>query len=84
MNDVPAEIRLGHDIARHLEHLPPQEAAEQIATHLRKFWEPRMRAALIARVRDGDERVDPLLASAVRDFLAGDIDRAEVAEPSGG
>ncbi|MGB3762222.1 MAG: formate dehydrogenase subunit delta, partial [Ornithinimicrobium sp.] len=67
-----------------LRHLPPEEAAEQIATLLRTFWEPRMRSALIGRVRVGDERIHPLGVSAVHDYLAGDIDRAEVAEPSGG
>ncbi len=84
MSDEPAEIRMSNDIARHLQHLPEAEAAEQIATHLRKFWEPRMRSALIDRVRDNDTRIDPLVFSAVHDYLAGDIDRAEVAEPSGG
>ncbi|MGB3257593.1 MAG: formate dehydrogenase subunit delta [Ornithinimicrobium sp.] len=84
MSNEPSEIRMSHDIARHLRHLPPEEAAEQVATHLRKFWEPRMRSALIARVREDDDRVDPLVVSAVHDYLAGDVDRAEVAEPSGG
>lgn len=82
--DLPPEIRLGHDIARHLAHLPTEDASEQIATHLRKFWDPRMRKALVQRVREDDPRVEPLLASAVHDYLDGDIDRAEVAEPSGG
>ena len=84
MSDLPSEIRMTDDIARHLRHLPPEAAAEQIATHLRKFWAPRMRKALVERVRDGDDRVDPLVVSAVHDYLAGDLDHAEVAEPSGG
>ncbi len=84
MSDEPSEIRMGRDIARHMSHLDPADASEQIATHLRKFWPPRMRRALVALVCAEDERVDPLLVSAVRDYLAGDIDRAEVAEPSGG
>lgn len=80
----PPEIRLGDDVARAFGHYPPERAAREIATHLRKFWEPRMRAAIIARVAEGDPRVDPLLAEAVRAYLAGDIDPAEVAEPSAG
>jgi formate dehydrogenase subunit delta len=84
MSDLPSEIRMGHDIARHLAHLEPDVASEQIATHLRKFWPPRMRKTLVERVREGDERLDPLLVSAVQHYIAGDIDRAEVAEPSGG
>lgn len=85
MNDaLPAEIRMGNDIARALHHLPADAAAEAVATHLKKFWEPRMRRALVERVRAGDPRVDELLALAAERYLAGQIDRAEVAEPSGG
>ncbi|MCE0488085.1 formate dehydrogenase subunit delta [Ornithinimicrobium sediminis] len=80
----PPEIRLGGDVARAFAHYPPERAAHEIATHLRKFWEPRMRAAVVARVAQGDSRVDPLLAEAVRRYLAGDIDSGEIAEPSGG
>jgi formate dehydrogenase subunit delta len=80
----PPEIRLGDDVARAFGHYPPERAAREIATHLRKFWEPRMRAAIIARVAERDPRVDPLLAEAVAAYLAGDIDPAEVAEPSAG
>lgn len=81
---LPAVIRMGNDIARALHHLPDDEAAEAVATHLKKFWDPRMRQALVELVRRGDPRVDPLLARAAERYLAGQVDRAEVAEPSGG
>ena len=81
---LPAEIRMGNDIARALHHLPDDDAEVAVATHLTKFWEPRMRRALVERVRAGDPRVDPLLAQATERYLAGAVDRAEVAEPSGG
>jgi formate dehydrogenase subunit delta len=81
---LPPEIRMGNDIARALHHLPDDEAATAIATHLTKFWEPRMRRALIERVRAGDPRVDPLLATATMTYLGDRVDHAEVAEPSGG
>lgn len=84
MSGPPPEIRLGTDVARALRHLPADQASEQVATHLRKFWDPRMRRALVERVRAGDPRLDPLLVAAVHAYLAGDIDTAEVAEPSGG
>jgi formate dehydrogenase subunit delta len=80
----PPEIRLGDDVARAFAHYPADRGAQEVATHLRKFWEPRMRAAIIARVAEGDPRVDPLLTQAVRAYLADDVDTAEVAEPSGG
>ncbi|MDC5695830.1 formate dehydrogenase subunit delta [Intrasporangium calvum] len=82
--ELPPEIRLGNDIARALHHLPADEGATALATHLKKFWEPRLRRALVERVRADDPRVDPLLARATATYLEGDVDRAEVAEPSGG
>ncbi|HKX68092.1 MAG TPA: formate dehydrogenase subunit delta [Intrasporangium sp.] len=81
---LPPEIRLGNDIARAMHHLSAEEAAKAVATHLQKFWDPRMRRALVERVRAGDPRLDPLLAAATTSYLGGQVDRAEVAEPSGG
>jgi formate dehydrogenase subunit delta len=81
---LPPVIRMGNDIARALHHLPDDEAAEAVATHLKKFWEPRMRRALVALVREGDPRVDSVLAAATERYLSGQVDRAQVAEPSGG
>lgn len=81
---LPAEIRLGNDICRAFCHLPQDAAAAAVATHLTKFWDPRMRRALVDRVQEGDPRIDPLLATATRSYLSGEVDRAEVAEPSGG
>jgi formate dehydrogenase subunit delta len=81
---VPAVVRLGHDLVRNFEALPPDKAAVEIATHIRKFWEPRMRHELLARVRWGDTTLHPLLVAAAGDLVDGDVDRAEVREPSGG
>lgn len=79
---LPPELRLGGDIARALAHLG-DHAPEEIATHLRKFWDPRMRAAILERLR-ADEIDDPVLRAGVEAYLAGEIDRGEVREPSGG
>ncbi len=35
------------------------EAVNGIADHLKKFWDPRMRAALFAHLRAGGEGLDP-------------------------
>jgi hypothetical protein len=76
------ELRLGGDVARALAHLGPQ-APEEIATHLRKFWDPRMRAAILRRLAAG-EIEDPVLRAGVEALRAGEVDRAEEREPSGG
>jgi formate dehydrogenase subunit delta len=82
--DLPAVIRLGHDLVRNFEALPREKAAAEIATHIRKFWEPRMRQELVGYVDAGDARVGDLLALASEDLREGLVDREEVREPSGG
>jgi formate dehydrogenase subunit delta len=77
-------VRLGHDLVRNFEALPREKATEEIATHIKKFWEPRMRHELLARIRRGDTELHPLLVRAAEDLVDGDIDRDEVKEPSGG
>jgi formate dehydrogenase subunit delta len=43
----------------------PDGAAEQIAAHLRKFWDPRMRAAIAAHAQAGGHGLSaPALAAA--------------------
>lgn len=78
------EIRMGHDIARQFAHLPEQEAAERIATHLDKFWSPAMRRRLARLAADRHPDIDPLLLRAVTALVVDDIDHQELREPSGG
>ena len=61
---VPAEARMGNDIARQFAHLPAADAAEAIARHIESFWDPRMRRGLEALVAEGDDSLDPLLVDA--------------------
>jgi formate dehydrogenase subunit delta len=73
---VPAEARLGNDIARQFAHLPPTEAADAVARHIETFWDPRMRQALAALAAAHDDSLDPLLADAA-DRLAAGVSGAE-------
>ena len=60
---APAERRLINDIARQFGHLATEDATAAIADHVRRFWDPRMRARLLA-LADADD-LDPLPAAAV-------------------
>ncbi len=82
--DLPPVIRLGHDLVRNFEALPPDKAASEIATHIRKFWDPRMRRQLLGFVDAGDVRVGDLLAAAAVDLRESEVDHREVRQPSGG
>ena len=41
-------VRMVNQIEKFFAHQPPEIAIEAIADHLRKFWDPRMRAQLLA------------------------------------
>ncbi|WP_328631634.1 formate dehydrogenase subunit delta [Streptomyces sp. NBC_00356] len=63
---VPAERRMANDIAANQGHLSDAAAAEAIAGHVTKFWDPRMRQRLYALVDDGADGFDPLVIAAVK------------------
>ena len=63
---APPESRMANDIAANHVHLPGEVAAEAIAGHLGKFWDPRMRNRLYAFVDAGADGLDPLVVAAVR------------------
>ena len=50
------------------------EAACNVANHLKKFWDPRMRREILAHYREGGAGLNPLARSAI----------ALLAESSGG
>lgn len=40
-------------------------APEAIATHIKKFWEPRMRAAIVAHLNAGGAGLEPSVRTAI-------------------
>ncbi|WP_257388983.1 formate dehydrogenase subunit delta [Tahibacter caeni] len=64
---------MANDIARYFASEPDRaEAVAGIATHLRRFWEPRMRAGLIAHWRaTGGEDLHELAREAVARLAEG-------------
>lgn len=79
-----ATVRMAHDIARQFPHKTRDEAALEVSTHIKKFWEPRMRTQFLAQVRDSEDDQDPVVVAAAALLAQDEYDRAEVAEPSGG
>ena len=61
-------IRMTNQIGAFFEAMPDRpEALEGIAQHLKNFWEPRMRRALLAHVDSGGEGdLSPMVAEAIR------------------
>jgi len=60
-------LRMANRIGHFFEAMPDRpEALRDTASHVRKFWEPRMRRALLAHMdAHGDEGLTPFVAEAI-------------------
>jgi formate dehydrogenase subunit delta len=54
-----------------------EQAPELIANHIRQFWDPRMRAAMLAHFAEGGAGLDPLPRAAVELLTQGASPRPE-------
>jgi len=64
-------IHMANQIGSFFATQPRIDAAAAVADHLRKFWDPRMRAAIIAHAAQGGGDLAPHVREAVR-LLAAD------------
>ena len=51
-------------------HQPFEKAIASTADHLKKFWDPRMRAAIFAHIEKGGAGLEPIALAAVRALKA--------------
>ena len=58
-------VYMANQIGKFFAHQPEDKAVAAIADHLAKFWDPRMRAAILAHLGEGGEGLDPLVRQAV-------------------
>ena len=65
-------VSMANDIGNFFNAEPDKaEAAKSVASHLRRFWDPRMRREIIAHYRQGGEGLNDLPRSGVA-ILAGE------------
>jgi formate dehydrogenase subunit delta len=57
-----------------------EKAVAAIADHLTKFWDPRMRAAIIAQLDAGAAGLDPFAREAVDKLRAKQRNEAEIVQ----
>lgn len=57
-------IYMANQIATFFQSQPADEAAEGVATHINKYWEPRMRRKLFEHIEHGGEGLSPLVLEA--------------------
>ncbi len=58
-------VRMVNQIARAFAAEGEARAVPQIADHLAKFWDPRMRAGILSRLHAGGDGLDPLARAAL-------------------
>lgn len=63
---VPPEQRMANQIAANFRHVPADTAAESIAAHIRRFWDPRMRGRLLELVDHRADGLDPVVLAAAQ------------------
>ncbi len=59
-------VTMANQIGRFFVQQRDGDAVAAIADHLMKFWEPRMRAQIVAHLDRGGEGLDPPVHEAVR------------------
>jgi len=64
MNDEKLAY-MANQIGRFFESQRQETAVDAIYDHLVKFWDPRMRKAIVAHYADGNLALDPLVREAV-------------------
>ncbi|WP_312365148.1 formate dehydrogenase subunit delta [Ensifer sp.] len=57
-------IYMANQIATFFKSQPQDEAAQGVATHINKYWEPRMRRQLFQHIDGGGAGLSPLVLEA--------------------
>ena len=56
---------MANQIGRFFQSQKPDAAVAGIEAHILKFWDPRMRKAIIAQLEEGSIELDPLVRQAI-------------------
>jgi len=59
-------IYMANQIGKFFHSQGPDQAVAGTAEHIRKFWDPRMRSAILAHLESGGAGLDPEVLDAVR------------------
>ena len=58
-------VSMANQIAGFFAHEDAPKAVERTADHLRKYWDPRMRSAIVAHLKAGGAGLDAIVSQAV-------------------
>ena len=58
-------VYMANQIAKFFASQPHDSAVSDIETHIRKFWDPRMRTKIMGFIAAGGDGLDPLAREAI-------------------
>ena len=58
-------VYMANQIGKFFASQGPQQAVAGTADHIKKFWDPRMRAAILAHLQAGGQGLDPVVRAAL-------------------
>lgn len=65
-------VYMANQIGAFFNHQREEDSVASIAAHIRNFWDPRMRAKILAHVEAGGAGLAPRVVSAVRSLAPPD------------
>lgn len=61
-------VKMANQIGSFFESEPDQQqAVKDIASHIKRFWEPRMRKAILGYIDQGGDGLKPIVQTAIQD-----------------
>jgi formate dehydrogenase subunit delta len=63
-------VYMANQIGKFFASQGPKDAVAGTADHIRKFWDPRMRAAIFAHLDAGGAGLDPIVREAIERLVA--------------
>lgn len=65
-NSVDKLVKMANQIGKFFVAQKESESAANMAEHLKKFWDPRMRATIVDHLNHGGAGLDPIAIEAVK------------------
>ena len=63
-------VYMANQIGKFFESQGREQAAAGTADHIKKFWDPRMRAEILAHLEAGGQGLDPVVRTALERLAA--------------
>jgi len=70
-------VYMANQIGKFFASQGQEQAVAGTADHIRKFWDPRMRAAILAHLKEGGAGLDPIVRTALEQLAGAKTEATE-------